>query len=182
MGKTPWNLAKKVGVSWNQGMAGNYPYPSGYKGQESPFQAIPTDQDIKDKIAHTQRMNNFEGHGVYLKRLNHIDMLYLISIKNEKGDPYGYKIGRTFLPIEKRYRWKMGFIQVIHTWQASHLVVFILEHLVLKMFSHFYKRGPENIEGRTECFSLDLPIEQLIDYVDESLPLLIEKIKHLKRI
>lgn len=162
-GLTPWNK-DKTGVqdAWNKGMKDTYPYPSGFKGKISPFRGQPRSQETCDKIAHTKRTSRFDGYCVYQERLEEEDTLYLITVKDrEKGNLF--KIGRTFQSAKKRHG--SSLVTVHQLWKAPHKIIVGVEYQVLVEFEK-YSSVAKFISGRTECFSLDLPIDRVIDFID----------------
>jgi len=173
MGRVAWNKGKTGFSVWNKGMskAQTYPYPSPNKGRESPTKGVPRTEEDKAKISHSIRLQNRNAYGFYKERAEEEDMLYLIRVimeKNNKKTQY-YKIGRTFNSLSRRYSWNFGPEDVIKLWYSNHTVIFALEEDVLNQFQQYYQRGPESFTGKTEFFSQELPVNDLIDYIDQRL-------------
>jgi len=175
-GRIPWNKGKTGGVAWNSGMAstGNYPYASPFKGKTSPFKGIPRSKEDRAKISHSIRLQNREHWGFYPQYIDQPDSLYLIQITSEKEPRVQYKVGRTFNSLGKRFNWQMKDKLTIKTWSSNHLNIFELEDLVLHAFKDYHPPGPENFPGATEFFSEELPLDEFILYVDETLKALEE--------
>jgi len=151
--------------------AQTYPYPSPNKGRESPTKGVPRTEEDKAKISHSIRLQNRNAYGFYKERAEEEDMLYLIRVimeKNNKKTQY-YKIGRTFNSLSRRYSWNFDPEDVIKLWYSNHTVIFALEEDVLNQFQQYYQRGPESFTGKTEFFSQELPVNDLIDYIDQRL-------------
>ena len=173
MGRVAWNKGKTGFSVWNKGMskAQTYPYPSPNKGRESPTKGVPRTEEDKAKISHSIRLQNRNAYGFYKERAEEEDMLYLIRVimeKNNKKTQY-YKIGRTFNSLSRRYSWNFDPEDVIKLWYSNHTVIFALEEDVLNQFQQYYQRGPESFTGKTEFFSQELPVNDLIDYIDQRL-------------
>lgn len=172
-GRIPWNKGKTGFVVWNSGMAEtrNYPYPSPFKGKESPFKGVSRTEEDKNKISHSIRRQNRESYGFYRDRADDEDMLYLIKItKGSEQEPFvQYKIGRTFNSLERRYSWNFEDKEVIKTWHSNHTIIFQLEHEVLNTFKEYHERGPIDFPGSTEFFSDELPFQEIISFVDHKL-------------
>lgn len=173
MGRVSWNKGKTGFSVWNKGMskAQTYPYPSPFKGRESPTKGVPRTEEDRAKIAHSIRLQNFNAYGFYKERAEEEDMLYLIRVISKKNDieTPQYKIGRTFNSLSRRYSWNFDPENTIKVWSSHHAVIYSLEEDVLHQFQKYYERGPEGFTGRTEFFSEELPVNELIDYVDQRL-------------
>jgi hypothetical protein len=161
-GRKPWNKGLKGEQdAWNKGMKGTYPYPSGFKGHKSPLKGIPRSKEIRDKIAFALRLTDYNGFCTYKNRLKEQDTLYLVTLKDKKG--LLYKIGRTFETVERRHG--SNLITIHKTWKTFHEIVAKIELEVLKKFKTYSSIG-ESVSGRTECFSTDLPINEVINFID----------------
>lgn len=170
-GRIAWNKGKKGGVAWNSGMAetGNYPFSSPFKGKQSPFKGIPRSKDDRAKISHSIRLQNRGYYGFYILRENDPDTLYLIKVTSDQEPYVQYKIGRTFNSLGRRFNWNMKDKITLKTWSCTHKNIFELEHIVLNAYKQFHQRGPDNFPGATEFFSDELPLEQFILFIDETL-------------
>lgn len=168
-GRPAWNKGKTGGVAWNSGRKGNYPYPSPFKGKESPFKDIPRSKEDKAKIAHSIRLQNRNHYGFYAGRENEPDKLYLIRIKSNQKPYVQFKIGRTFNTLAQRYSWDLGDKEEIKIWESTHGNIFYLEQQALNDFQEYHQPGPESFPGATEFFSDQLPVSEFIDYVDNIL-------------
>lgn len=164
-GRTPWNKGKEAGqIPWNKGMSesGTYPFPSPFKGHVSSTKGVPRNQETKDKICAAIRELNPNGYGFYEAYSDKIDTLYLIHVtyENQKF----IKIGRTFHSVKKRF--PLASTEIIKLWQAKHAVIFELEQLFLITFKKYQLFAPEGFLGRTECFTPNSPMEEMIKWVD----------------
>ena len=155
-------------MAWNSGMKGNYPYPSPFKGKKSPFKGVPRSKEDKAKIAHTIRLQNRDHVGYYSDYADRLDTLYLIKITSNQEPHVQYKVGRTFNSLGRRYNWKMKDKITVKTWSSTHYNIFSLEETVLFVFQEYHEPGPEGFAGSTEFFSENLPVDEFIEYVDET--------------
>jgi hypothetical protein len=95
-------------------------------------------------------------------RLNEEDTLYLITVKDsEKGNLL--KIGRTFRTVKERHG--SALVTIHKIWKATHKIIVGIEYQVLTEFKE-YSSVAKSVSGKTECFSLDLPINQIISFID----------------
>jgi hypothetical protein len=163
-GRTPWNQGKKTNQTpWNKGMKGNYPYPSPFLGKKSPFKNIPRDLETKQKIAQTLRKQRWNGSRFYEEYANRLDTLYLCRLKSD--DLLFYKIGRTF--GEPKRRCGKHLDATIQIWQSSHKEIVDIERQVFLTYQDQYGWiAPNYVSGRTECFTIDLPIDQVCQFID----------------
>jgi len=175
-GRTAWNKGKTGFVVWNSGMAktGNYPYSSAFKGKKSPFKDVPRSEEDRKKISHSIRWQNRESYGFYRDRAEDEDTLYLIKVTSNQGTKTQYKIGRTFNSIKRRYSWNLEDKEIIKLWFSSHSINFQLEHEILNAFKNYHERGPIDFPGSTEFFSDELPLVELISFVDHKLEELVK--------
>ena len=166
-GRTPWNKGVKMSKpAWNKGLKGNYPYPSSNKGKRSPFKNIPRPQKTRDAIAFALRQLDWNGYNYYHHYRNRKDFLYLIKItfKSQKSQKIFFKVGRTFFSLKKRYG-NLNY-DVIKIWTGSHKKGYAIETIVLNKFSKYQEFGPKNFLGRTECFSSDIPLTEILLFID----------------
>lgn len=81
------------------------------------------------------------------------------------------KIGVTGLPINKRFPSKNYQVNVIH--QVEDLLTSVLqkEELILQHFAQFSYRPVNDFDGRTECFTSEVPITEIIEIMNQSHPI-----------
>jgi hypothetical protein len=77
------------------------------------------------------------------------------------------KIGITGLPINKRFPGKKYQVNVIH--QVEDLLTYVLkkEEFILTQFAQFSYRPINDFDGRTECFTYDVPITEIIEIMSQ---------------
>lgn len=169
--RVAWNKGKTGFKVWNAGMAktNSYPYPSPNKGKPSPQKGVPRTKEDKNAIAHSIRLQNRAWYGFYQNRAEEEDYLYLIKVTSDQEPQIQYKVGRTFNTIERRYSWNLKDKEVIKLWSSNHRFIFDLENIVLNTFKNYYQRGPIDFAGSTEFFSDELPLNELILFVDTKL-------------
>ena len=127
------------------------------------FKNIPRDLETKQKIAQTLRKQRWNGSRFYKEHANRLDTLYLCRLKSD--DLLFYKIGRTF--GEPKRRCGKQFDAIIQIWQSSHKKIVDIEGQVLLTYQDKYGWiAPNDISGRTECFTTDLPIDQVCQFID----------------
>jgi hypothetical protein len=164
-GKIPWNKGL-VGqqVPWNKGMKGSYPYPSPFKGHVSSTKGIARSPETIAKISYAIRIKDYNGFSMYKAKKNDLDNLYLITIKDKSGELY--KIGRTFYTPAHRFGSNLIKIHKIVT--AKHYQIVAIEAAVLANFSKYSCVGI-TISGKTECFSKELPLDLVSDFIDKAI-------------
>lgn len=74
------------------------------------------------------------------------------------------KIGRSFFPLKKRYG-KLNY-KIIKVWTGPHKKIYKIEKRVLDQFKNYQVLGPKTFLGRTECFDLNSPFQQIIEFID----------------
>ena len=87
--------------------------------------------------------------------------VYLLALSN--SDEYFYKIGRTYNKIKTRTKGIPYKIEILH--EIKHedsRVIFNLEHHLKREYKSFKYTPKLDFGGKCECFSLDLPIQQII--------------------
>jgi hypothetical protein len=83
----------------------------------------------------------------------------------KKDNQIFYKIGRTFGMPKKRCG--KHLVKVIKTWQSSHYRIVELERQVLITFQDQYGLiAPQSVSGRTECFQPNLPLDEVLQFID----------------
>ena len=163
--RVPWNKGKKTGqIVWNKGLSGNYPYASPNKGKRSKFKNVPRSEAIKNTISLALRKLDWNGYGYYENYKTRKDSLYLIILTF--NDKKVVKVGRSFFALKKRY---VGSnYEVLKQWSGPHEKVYKLEQKFLITFQNYISFGPTNFVGRTECFSINSPIDQFIAFIKEN--------------
>ncbi|WP_193200916.1 hypothetical protein [Nostoc sp. MG11] len=78
------------------------------------------------------------------------------------------KIGITGLPINKRFPGKKYQVNVIN--QVEDLFTYVLkkEEFILTQFAQFSYRPINDFDGRTECFTSEVPITEIIEIMNQS--------------
>ncbi len=88
---------------------------------------------------------------------------YSIIIKDFKTNTEVIKIGRTFQPLKQRL--KKSLVQVYKCVKIPHIYSVIIESHVLSEFES-YGAGETGFTGKTECFLMTLPIQEVIKFID----------------
>jgi hypothetical protein len=87
--------------------------------------------------------------------------VYLLEMSNE--DEHFYKIGRTYRKVSTRTRLMPYKVTLLHEIKHENAeVIFDLEHRLKREYKS-YKYVPKlDFDGKQECFSLELPISDII--------------------
>lgn len=77
------------------------------------------------------------------------------------------KIGITGLPINKRFPGKKYQVNVIY--QVEDLLTYVLqkEEFILTQFAQFSYRPINDFDGRTECFTNEVPVTEIIEIMNQ---------------
>ena len=164
-GRVPYNKGQ-VGqqIAWNKGMKGSYPYPSVFKGHVSSTKGIPRSPETIKKIAYSIRIKDYNGFTMYLAKKDELDHLYFVTVRDGSGELY--KVGRTF--HTPAYRFGSNLITIHKIVTARHEQIVAIETDVLLHFSKYSCVGT-TISGKTECFSKELPLDLVLDFIDKAI-------------
>jgi len=94
-------------------------------------------------------------------------VLYIIKLKNEEEE--FYKIGITIQGVEIRFSGTYSLpysYKIIHGYKCDAGCVWDLEKELHRQYKKFQYFPTIKFPGYTECFTTELPIQEIIDYLD----------------
>jgi hypothetical protein len=116
----------------------------------------------------SEAMNGNEGAGYSKSQYINVakgklSSVYLILCEYE-GEKF-YKVGRTLLTLNKRYnKSKMPYnYELIHSHYGEAGYIFDLEKELHRIYKNYKYKPNIKFQGHTECFNLDLPIDEIIN-------------------
>lgn len=107
------------------------------------------------------RLINIYKKEDYIK-LSPLAILYLVRIYN--GDEEFYKIGKTKNGVKMRLSNKIGIYnyEIINEYQSDSGNIFDMEIELHKKYNKYQYKPMSRFSGYTECYNLDLPINEII--------------------
>lgn len=129
----------------------------GKERQQERLKENPTGWGRTSWRAHGETSKDFESYKTYI-------------LKCWNEDESFYKIGRTFKNIYRRFKCEIDMpynFEVVYLFEAEADVAYNMEVKLKKEYKKLKYMPNIHFNGKYECFTLDLPIEEILSYLEQ---------------